>query len=265
MVQPLFPTAMVLVTLLSISAVFDYLDSLPLRLLSGWAWISISLIVLAPYVHPLIVSRPPLDPLASAAAIVVARVILLVLNQAHAWNRSLLGDAQTAQQQLEAGQAGLAAEGARRTAELQAALHDLEQRNQEQQNLLAENARKDQALRELSVPLLPIAADALVVPLVGALDAERLSTLQDRALHSLERNSVRHLLIDITGVPVIDEHIARGLIEVVEAARLLGTRVLMVGIHPEVARALVALQFDSSQVTTAATLQQGLEHVRHAG
>lgn len=264
LVQPLLPTAMVLVTLLSISAVFDYLDSLRLRLLSGWAWISISLIVLAPYFHPLIATRPPLDPLASAAAIVVAGVILLVLNQAHAWNRTLLRDAQTAQHQIEAGQAGLEDEVVRRTAELQAALHDLEQRNSEQHQLLAENARKDQALRELSVPLLPIAGDALVVPLVGALDAERLATLQDRALHSLERNGVRHLLIDITGVPVIDESVARGLIEVVQAARLLGSRVLLVGIHPEVAQALVALQFDSSQVTTAATLQQGIEQIMHA-
>ncbi len=261
MVQPLFPTAMALVTLLSISAVFDYLDNLRLRLLSGWAWISISLIVLAPYIHPLITARPPLDPLASAAAIVVAGVILLVLNQAHAWNRTLLMDAQAAQSQLEASQAGLETEVARRTVELQAALHNLEQRNQEQQRLLAENARKDQALRELSVPLLPITSDALVVPLVGKLDAERLATLQDRALHSLERNGVHHLVIDITGVPVIDETVARGLIEVVQAARLLGTRVLLVGIHPEVAQSLVALQFDSRQVTTTATLQQGLEQI----
>lgn len=219
------------------------------------------LIVLAPYYHPLVPERSLRDPLASSAAIVVSAVILLVLNQAHGWNRALLAEARAAQQELEATQVGLEQEVARRTAELQTALRDLEQRSGEQQRLLEDNTRKDQALRELSVPLLPIAADALVVPLVGALDAERLATLQQRALQSLERSGVRHLVLDITGVPVIDALVAQGLIDVVHAARLLGTQVLLVGIHPEVAQALVSLQFDGSQVATAATLQQGIEQV----
>jgi rsbT co-antagonist protein RsbR len=79
--------------------------------------------------------------------------------------------------------------------------------------------------------------------------------VQQQALQAMERSSARQLILDITGVPVVDEVVARGLIQVVAAARLLGVETVVVGIRPEVAQALVALGIDLSHLTTYSSLQ----------
>jgi rsbT co-antagonist protein RsbR len=119
-------------------------------------------------------------------------------------------------------------------------------------------------IREMSVPLLPLSNTALVLPLVGDLDAERLRLVQERALHAIAGTVTRHLILDITGVPLVDTNVANGLIQIVQAARLLGAEVLVVGIRPEVAQTIAALGVDLSGVTTLATLQSGIAHaLRH--
>jgi len=89
--------------------------------------------------------------------------------------------------------------------------------------------------------VLPVTSSTLVMPLVGALDTARLRLLQDQALRAIERAPIRTLILDITGVPLVDSQVAQGLLMVVQAARLLGTEVLLVGIRPEVAQAIVGL------------------------
>jgi rsbT co-antagonist protein RsbR len=116
------------------------------------------------------------------------------------------------------------------------------------------------AIREMSVPVLPLTKTTLVMPLVGALDSARLHLLQDQALHAIEQTPTRHLLLDITGVPVVDSQVAQGLIKVILAARLLGTEVILVGIRPEVAQSLVGLGVDLSNVTTQSSLQSGIAY-----
>lgn len=147
---------------------------------------------------------------------------------------------------------------AQRTAALQTALHDLEQRAAEQARLLAEIEQQRQVIRELSVPVLPVRDTTLVMPLVGALDTDRLADMQQQALGQIERTGARELLIDITGVPVIDTQVAKGLLHVVEAARLMGTKVMLVGIRPEVAQTIVTLGIDLRVIRTFSTLQDAL-------
>jgi rsbT co-antagonist protein RsbR len=89
--------------------------------------------------------------------------------------------------------------------------------------------------------VLPVSDSTLVMPLVGALDTERLRLLQDQALQAIERAHARTLILDITAVPIVDSPVAQGLIVVVRAARLLGTEVLLVGVRSEVAQAIVGL------------------------
>ncbi len=160
--------------------------------------------------------------------------------------------------QLATLNATLEAQVAQRTAALQQALHELEQRAAEQARLLAENEQQRQAIRELSVPVLPIRETTLVMPLVGALDTARLADMQQQALEQIARANARDLFIDVTGVPVIDTQVAKGLIQVVEAARLMGTRVTLVGIRPEVAQTLVTLGIDLRSIRTFSTLQAAL-------
>jgi rsbT co-antagonist protein RsbR len=71
-------------------------------------------------------------------------------------------------------------------------------------------------------------------------------------------------VLDITDVPVVDAEVAAGLVGVVRAARLLGAEVLLVGIRPEVAQAIVGLALPLGNVRTAATLQDGLAGMLNA-
>ncbi len=96
------------------------------------------------------------------------------------------------------------------------------------------------------------------MPLIGALDSARLIQLREQALGALERTSARQIVLDVTGVPMVDTQVARGLLDVVSAARLLGATTTLVGIAPEVAQTIVSLGLDLSQVRTRANLQAAL-------
>lgn len=123
---------------------------------------------------------------------------------------------------------------------------------------LAVIQRQQEAIRELSVPVLPVSRDTLVMPLVGALDSARLLQVQEQALERLAATRARRLLLDITGVPVVDSHVAQGLIRVVQAARLLGAEVTLIGIRPEVAQSIVGLGINLNSIRTSSDLQSAL-------
>jgi rsbT co-antagonist protein RsbR len=145
-----------------------------------------------------------------------------------------------------------------RTAELQTALAEVQTRATAQTQLLHEVEQQRDVIREMSVPVLPVNNQTLVIPLIGALDSTRLLQIQQQALGSLEQRRARHLLLDITGVPVVDTQVAHGLIQVVQAARLLGAEVSLVGIRPEVAQAIVGLGLNLGAVQTFSDLQEAL-------
>ena len=172
--------------------------------------------------------------------------------------RRLREEARQSANQLAALNATLEAQVAQRTAALQQALSDLEQRAAEQARLLAENEQQRQVIRELSVPVLPVRTTTLVMPLIGALDTARLADMQRQALAQIEHTGARELLIDVTGVPVIDTQVAKGVIQLVEAARLMGAHVTLVGLRPEVAQTLVTLGIDLRGIRTFSTLQAAL-------
>lgn len=117
----------------------------------------------------------------------------------------------------------------------------------------------------LSVPVLPITDRVLVMPLVGALDQRRLQDAQQRALKTIEQSGAQALIIDITGVPVVDDQVAKGLIRIVQAARLLGSHTILVGIRPEVAQALVGAGIDLNSTRTFASLQDALDRMLSTG
>lgn len=116
-------------------------------------------------------------------------------------------------------------------------------------------------IRDMSVPVLPLSDKVMVMPLVGALDTTRLMHVQEQALHALESSSARHLILDITGVPVVDTQVAHGLMQVIQAAKLLGSEVLLVGIRPEVAQSIVGLGIQLNHIATHSSLQSGMAQV----
>ncbi|GAB4109174.1 MAG: hypothetical protein OHK0022_61650 [Roseiflexaceae bacterium] len=122
--------------------------------------------------------------------------------------------------------------------------------------------QQQEIIREMSVPVLPLNGHTMVMPLIGAMDSARLIQIQEQALRGIERMAARYCILDVTGIPVIDTAVAQGLIQVVEAARLLGAEVVLVGIRPEIAQAIVGLGLDLSTVVTRSTLQGGIAYTQ---
>ena len=120
------------------------------------------------------------------------------------------------------------------------------------------SAQQD-ALRELSTPVLQLRERLLVLPIIGMIDTLRAKQLTDNLLLSIRDNRAKVVVMDITGVAAVDSKVANHLIQTVTAARLMGAMVILTGLSAEVARSLVAIGVDLSRINTIGDLQGGLE------
>jgi anti-anti-sigma regulatory factor/HAMP domain-containing protein len=141
-----------------------------------------------------------------------------------------------------------------RTADLDMAVARMEQLLGTQQELL-------RTLREVSTPIIPVIEGVLAAPLIGQMDDERAENMTRELLTRIERERVRTVLLDITGVPVVDTQVAQSLLRVVSASRLLGADVVLVGVAPEVAQTIVTLGIDLGDLRTAADLRTAVEQL----
>lgn len=129
----------------------------------------------------------------------------------------------------------------------------------ERARLQAEIIRIQEAqLAELSTPLIPITDQIVVMPLIGSVDSARAGRMIQTLLRGLEASRTPVAIIDITGVAVVDTHVAHALIQAAQAARLLGTEVILTGIRAGVARSLVGLGVELGPITTRKNLQGGI-------
>jgi rsbT co-antagonist protein RsbR len=115
-------------------------------------------------------------------------------------------------------------------------------------------------LDELSVPVIQVWENILLLPLIGVIESRRAARIMESLLESIGRAAAQIVIIDITGVPVVDTSVAGYLVRAVQASQLLGCQSLLVGISPEIAQTLVGLGVDFSRIITRATLQNGLEY-----
>jgi rsbT co-antagonist protein RsbR len=118
---------------------------------------------------------------------------------------------------------------------------------------------QQEAIRELSTPVLPFRAGLLILPIVGVIDSERARQLTDQLLQSVRANRAKVVVIDITGVPAVDSRVANHLVQTVEAARLMGATAIITGVAPEIAQTMVTLGIDLGRIRTVGDLQSGLE------
>jgi rsbT co-antagonist protein RsbR len=115
------------------------------------------------------------------------------------------------------------------------------------------------ALQELSAPLIPVFEKISVMPLVGTIDTERARLIMENLLNGVVKHRAEVVLIDITGVPVVDTMVAHHIIQAAEAVRLVGAKCMLVGIRPEIAQTIVNLGIDLNQFSTNSTLRKGIE------
>jgi len=121
-------------------------------------------------------------------------------------------------------------------------------------------ALQQEAIRELSTPVLPFREGMLLLPIIGQIDSQRARQLTEHLLLSIRANRAKVVVIDITGVATVDSRVANHLVQTVDAARLMGTKVVFSGISPEIALTMVTLGIDLGPVYTVGDLQNGIEH-----
>jgi DNA-binding LacI/PurR family transcriptional regulator/anti-anti-sigma regulatory factor len=142
--------------------------------------------------------------------------------------------------------------------EQQAALH-------EQQETLRTAYERERALadtvRELGSPVIPLLPEVLLVPLIGAISSERARQVIESVLDGVTRHHATTVLLDITGVPLVDTQVANSLIQTTQAAMLLGAQVILVGMRPEIAQSIIGLGIDLRQIATQPSLAVALEHL----
>jgi rsbT co-antagonist protein RsbR len=261
--DPWIVVAATLLPLLAVISVLAYVEGGTLRWLSV-AGIAITVLVyVCATTAPFGSAEPPTGAFAQGIGglAAVTGLIFFVLNQFHHRLIESLRATQQSNAALREEQSALETQVQARTAQLQKLLASEQERRAETERLLMENALQRATIRQISVPVLPIATHILVMPIIGTVDSDRLQVLQQEALHAAERTNARVVIFDITGVLLVDRLVAQGLVRVIQALQLLGVTPWIVGIRPEVAEALVGLQLDLHSLHTAATLQDILPNL----
>jgi len=123
---------------------------------------------------------------------------------------------------------------------------------------------REESLLALSTPLVPIDDDILAMPLVGELDERRADRVLETLLDGVTRAGARAVILDVTGVPRVDQETADLLLRAAKAVKLLGAEIVLTGIGPEVARTLVELGAELGSIVTRGTLRAGIAHVMQA-
>ncbi len=119
--------------------------------------------------------------------------------------------------------------------------------------------QQQEAIRELSTPVLQVRERLLILPIIGVIDSQRARQLTEQLLRGIRTNRAKVVVVDITGVPTIDSTVANHLVQTVEASRLMGASVIITGLSSEIAQTLVTIGVDLSKVNAVGDLQGGIE------
>src|SRR5437773_8665793 len=119
--------------------------------------------------------------------------------------------------------------------------------------------QQQEAIRELSTPVLQVRERLLILPIIGAIDSQRARQLTEQLLRGIRSNRAKVVVVDITGVPAVDANVANHLVQTVDASRLMGASVIVTGLSAEIAQTLVTIGVDLSKINAVGDLQGGIE------
>jgi DNA-binding LacI/PurR family transcriptional regulator/anti-anti-sigma regulatory factor/putative methionine-R-sulfoxide reductase with GAF domain len=146
-----------------------------------------------------------------------------------------------------------------RTAQLQQEMAERERAQEESARLQqAVIEAQQQAIQELSTPIIPILEGVIVMPLIGSIDTMRARDVTRNLLAGIREHQAKVVIVDITGVPIVDSGVAAYLNRTIKAARLKGARTIVTGISEAVAETIVDLGIDWSGIETLSDLKTGL-------
>jgi rsbT co-antagonist protein RsbR len=124
--------------------------------------------------------------------------------------------------------------------------------------------QQQEAIRELSTPVLQLRDRLLLLPIIGVIDTYRARLITENLLESIRINRARMVVMDITGVATIDSRVANHILQTVTAARLMGAKVIVTGISAPVAQSLVSLGIELGGLDTVNDLQGGIEYAERS-
>ncbi|WP_437622826.1 STAS domain-containing protein [Sorangium sp. So ce1151] len=134
-----------------------------------------------------------------------------------------------------------------------------------EQQLVREKERNDAlerlrlTVQQLSTPILEVWDDVLVLPIIGVLDSRRSGEMTDQLLEEIARKQSRFVIVDVTGVEIVDSSTADQLLRLVSSVELLGARCMLTGVRPAVAQTLTSLRVDLGPMLTLRNLRHGLQ------
>ncbi|KYF51182.1 Fis family transcriptional regulator [Sorangium cellulosum] len=149
-------------------------------------------------------------------------------------------------------------------------IEDLEEKNRD---LVESESAKSElverlryAIDEISTPILELWDDVLALPIIGVVDSRRSAQIMERLLDEIVRRQSRYVIIDVTGVEVIDTRTADHFMKLMKAVELLGARCRITGVRPAVAQTMVELGINLGSVRAARNLKHALrESLAFAG
>ncbi|MDX1807206.1 MAG: STAS domain-containing protein [Paenisporosarcina sp.] len=114
-------------------------------------------------------------------------------------------------------------------------------------------------IKELSAPIIPLSDHVGVLPLIGDIDTFRANSILESTLKQSEELGLQSLIIDLSGVPVMDKMVANQIFNVIASLRLIGIAATLTGIRPEVAQTAVQLGIDFKETPTFGSLKQAIK------
>jgi rsbT co-antagonist protein RsbR len=119
--------------------------------------------------------------------------------------------------------------------------------------------QQQEAIRELSTPVLQVRERLLILPIIGVLDDQRARQLTEQLLRAIRATRAKVVVIDVTGVAALDSAVANHLVQTVDASGLMGASVIITGLSSEIAMTLVTIGVDLSKMNAVGDLQGGIE------
>lgn len=139
-----------------------------------------------------------------------------------------------------------------------------EKAEQDAQNKLATIQKQQEAINELSTPVIKVWDNLLVLPIIGTLDSQRTQRMMEALLEAITATGSKFAILDITGVSVVDTMVANHLIKTITAAGLMGAECILSGISPTIAQTIVHLGIDLTGVNTKSSMMEAIQYAIRA-
>jgi anti-anti-sigma regulatory factor len=125
---------------------------------------------------------------------------------------------------------------------------------------MMELEEKDETIRRLSTPLTQVWEGVVMIPIIGVLDSVRAKQLTDSILNHIMKTKTEIVILSIEGIASIDTETANHILRTIDTVKLMGSEMIVTGVRPDVATALVSLGIDLSSIVTRSTLREGLNY-----